>query len=50
MSYALISMSADWQDVEKVLQRRSRFVKILNVPSEGTPLVLTCLWPSWMSY
>src|SRR6476660_7235856 len=29
------------QDAEKLRQHRSRFVKILNVPPEGTPPVLT---------
>jgi hypothetical protein len=35
------------QAVEKVRQRRSRLIEILNVPSEGTPPVSNRLRPCW---
>jgi len=38
------------QDAEKLRQHRSRFVKILNVPQEGTPPVLTRLRPCWTNF
>jgi hypothetical protein len=38
------------QDAEKLRQHRSRFVKILNVPPEGTPPVLTRLRPCWTNF